>query len=222
MALPSLPISTQHPPLSLPLLQPDYPISVFPCYDGRWPGAKQNLASNLCHPLVPLAVLCHTRCFGKAKPFKMGPFPCLPPSSRPYPRVPGTEDEDLASKGRDPVCRSGPCLSPLLPAAARVSRASVSGCVAVPSQSWKAVSPTWSPHSLWLDGVSAGGNWSERLELQTSFTGTWSYDKKDIIYWASHTRRGKDKRMRKSLPGSQASFLSPHPSHRPEVTSFPL
>lgn len=69
MALLSLPISTQHPPLSLQLLQSDYHISVLPCC-GPWPGAEQSLDSYLHHLLVPLAVLGHTWCFGKTKSFK--------------------------------------------------------------------------------------------------------------------------------------------------------
>lgn len=92
--------------------------------------------------------------------------------------------------------------------------------MALPSQSGEVVSPTWPPHSLWLVGVSAGGNQGARLELQTSFTGTWSYDKEDVIYCTSHAYRDKDKGMRKFPLGNQAGFLSPHPSHRPANTSF--
>lgn len=39
----------------------------------------------------------------------------------------------------------------------------------------------WPPPSLWLDGVSVGGSQGTGLELQTSFTGTWSYDKKTLF-----------------------------------------
>lgn len=122
----------------------------------------------------------------------------------------------------------GPCL-PFWPlslsqptAAACVSRARVSGCVALPSESGEVVSPSWPSHSLWLDGLSVGGNQGARLEPQTSFTGTWSCDKKDVIYCTSHASRDRDKRMRKFLLGSQAGFLSPHHSHRPVDCSFPL
>lgn len=107
MALLSLPISTQHPPLSLQLLQSDYQISVLPCC-GPWPGAEQSLASSLCRPLRHLAVLCHTRCSGKTNPSKWDRFS----ASQPYPGVPGTEDKDLEGKDRDPVCPCSPCLSP--------------------------------------------------------------------------------------------------------------
>lgn len=53
--------------------------------------------------------------------------------------------------------------------------------MALPSQSGEVVSPTWPPHSLWLAGVSEGGSQGTGLELQTSFTGTWSCDKKMLF-----------------------------------------
>lgn len=165
-------------------------------------------------------MLCRAWCFGRNPP-KWDRFPVsYRTPSHISPRVPEAEGVLRARTGI--LAAFWPLPLPLFPGAAHVSRASVSGCVSLPSQPWEVVSPTWSPHSLWLDGVFVGGNQSERLELQTSFTGTWPYDKKGVIYCTSHTHRDKNKRMRKFFPGKHAAFPSPHLSHRPIDTSSPL